>query len=321
MAETLYIEASDYEELEAVFGEADAGKRLDAALAERFPDLSRSRIQSIIEKGLIRPEGLAKNSRVKPGDAVRIVVNERIPLAAAPEDIEIDVVYEDEDVLVVNKVRGMAVHPAKGNLTGTLVNALLGRYDDPCAEGGLSGVNGQIRPGIVHRIDKNTSGLLVVAKNDASHAALAEQFAAHTITRRYFAIVPGGFREAEGTIDAPIGRDPKNRLKYAVTAEGGRRAVTHWRTLERLSGRFGTHTLLEIELETGRTHQIRVHLAHAGHPVLGDDLYGPARGFAACEGQYLHAGVLGFEHPSTKGRLVFESPLPPYFEGMLTKLR
>jgi len=193
-----------------------------------------------------------------------------------------------------------------------------------CASSGpgnsLSGVNGVIRPGIVHRIDKNTSGLLVITKNDAAHAALAEQFAAHTITRRYEAIVLGGFGEEEGTVDAPLGRDPKNRLKQTV-AGTGKRAVTHWRVAERLTGRYGIYSLLELSLETGRTHQIRAHMASIGHPVLGDDLYGAARGPGAREGQYLHAFELGFDHPAAGKRLLFESPLPPYFTDMLAKLR
>ena len=313
MADDLYAEASEYEERETVFGDSDAGKRLDTALAEHHPDLSRTRIQAILEKGLVKPSGFTKNTRVKPGDRIIITINERVPLTAAPEDIEIDVVYEDDDVIVVDKERGMVVHPAKGNISGTLVNALLGR------ERLLSQVNGQIRPGIVHRIDKNTSGLLVIAKNDTAHSSLAEQFAAHSITRKYTGLAISGFKEDEGTINARIGRDKKNRLKYAVV-EDGKEAVTHYRVTKRFSGRLGTYTLLELELETGRTHQIRVHMASIGHPLLGDDLYGPARGLAAGEGQYLHAGILGFDHPVSGERLVFESPLPGYFSVMLEKL-
>lgn len=314
MSEELFMEASEYEEREAVFGEEDAGKRLDTALAEKFPDLSRSRIQTILQNGHVYPEGLTKNTRVNAGDRIIITVAQRIPLEAAPEDIEISIVYEDDDVIVIDKERGMVVHPAKGNTTGTLVNALLGKSS-------LSGAGGDLRPGIVHRIDKNTSGLLVVAKNDAAHAALAEQFAAHSITRKYTAIVIGGFREESGTVDAPLGRDPKSRIKQAVLAFGGKTAITHWRVIERLDSRFGVFTLLELSLETGRTHQIRAHMAFIGHPVLGDDLYGPSRGLASGEGQYLHAGVLGFDHPTTEERLVFESPLPGYFTSMLEKLR
>ena len=318
MSDDLFIEVSEYEEREVVFGEEDAGKRLDAALAERFSDLSRTRIQNILENGLVKPEGFTKNTRIKEGDRISIIVNERVPLTAVPENIDINIIYEDDDVLVVDKERGMVVHPAKGNTKGTLVNALLGRFE--IGKEGLSKLNGNIRPGIVHRIDKNTSGLLVIAKNDVAHASLSEQFAAHDIMRKYIGISIGGYKENEGTIDAPIGRDRKNRLKQAVV-QGGKNAVTHWKAIERLSGHLGVYTLLELELETGRTHQIRVHLASIGHPILGDDLYGPSRGLAANEGQYLHAGVLGFDHPVTGERLMFESPLPPYFTKMLTKLK
>jgi 23S rRNA pseudouridine1911/1915/1917 synthase len=322
MTDDLFIEKSEYEERETVFTDSDTGKRLDAALAEHHPDLSRTRIQAIIEKGLVKPSGFTKNSRVKPGDRVIITVNERVPLAAAPEVIEIEVVYEDNDVLVVDKERGMVVHPAKGNVSGTLVNALLGRESISPSPGDplLSKVNGQIRPGIVHRIDKNTSGLLVVAKNDAAHSSLAEQFAAHTITRKYMGLVTGRLKEDVGTINARVGRDPRNRQKNAVVQDG-KEAVTHWRVIEVFSGRTGAFTLLEFELETGRTHQIRVHMTSIGHPLLGDDLYGKARGSHAGEGQYLHAGVLGFDHPVSGERLTFESPLPRYFIDMIERLR
>jgi pseudouridine synthase, RluA family len=318
MTDTLYVETSEYEEREAVFDDEDAGKRLDSALAERFPDLSRSRIQSLIENGLVEPSTFTKNSRIKSGDRIVITVNERKPLSAEPEAIDINVVYEDDDILVVDKARGMVVHPAKGNTSGTLVNALLAW--NPLGAGDLSALNGQIRPGIVHRIDKNTSGLLVVAKNDIAHTSLADQFAAHSIKRKYTGIVIGGLKEENGIINKPIGRDPKNRLKNAVVL-GGKHAVTHWEVLEHISGRQGVFTLLDIELETGRTHQIRVHMASIGHPILGDDLYGPSRGLAANEGQYLHAGILGFEHPTTGKSICFESPLPQYFETMLKKIQ
>ena len=327
MNDSLLIDSSEYEEREVVFGEEDEGKRLDAALAGRLPELSRNRIQSILESGNVSPAGLGKKTRVKRGDRVAIIINGRIPLTAAPEQIEIDVVYEDDDVAVVDKARGMVVHPGIGNTSGTLVNALLGRYALPengkavlNNEAMLSRINGGGRPGIVHRLDKNTSGLLVIAKTDAAHAGLAEQFAAHSVTRRYTAIAIGGIREDEGIVDAAIGRDPKNRLKKAVTPDG-KRAVTRFRVLERLSGRNGAFTLLELELETGRTHQIRVHMASLGFPILGDDVYGHGRGFAAGEGQYLHAGILGFDHPGSGLRMVFESSLPEYFANMLDRLR
>ena len=317
----ILINSGDFDEREIIFDKEDEGKRLDAALTDWLPDLSRSRIQSIIDAGLVRPEGLSKNTRVKAGDRVSIRINKQTALTAAPEDIEIDIVYEDEAVIVVDKARGMVVHPARGSLHGTLVNALLGRHSPAGAASALSGVSGSVRPGIVHRIDKNTSGLLVIAKTNAAHMALSAQFSAHSITRRYMAIVLGGFKNDEGTVDAPIGRDPNNRKKNAILPGRGRRAVTHWRVAERLPLRPHTCTLLELELETGRTHQIRVHMASIGHPVLGDDLYGAARGPAALEGQYLHACVLGFDHPATGERLEFQSPLPAYFEDMLTVLR
>ncbi|MDR3304562.1 MAG: RluA family pseudouridine synthase [Clostridiales Family XIII bacterium] len=317
MTDLLYVEGARSETRELRFGEESAGRRLDAAIAARCPDLSRSRVQSLIDEGNVGfstsawspgknlPPPLKKNYRVQSGDIIIITVHERIPLDVTPEDIDIDIVYEDGDLVVADKPRGMAVHPSKGNERGTLVNALLYRCE-------LSSINGVVRPGIVHRIDKNTSGLLVAAKNDRAHAALAAQLAAHTMTRRYAAIVYGGFSADEGTVDAPIGRDVKDRLRQAVRPDG-RRAVTHWRVSERL----GPYSLLELTLETGRTHQIRVHMAYIKHPLIGDDLYGPAKG----DGQYLHARTLGFVHPTTAEYLSFESPLPLYFLEMLRKLR
>ncbi|MDR0874641.1 MAG: RluA family pseudouridine synthase [Clostridiales Family XIII bacterium] len=328
MTDELYLETEETEEREAVFGDGDAGKRLDAAIAERFPDLSRSRVQELIASGGVRIAGKSgtpsKSARICPGDEIKITLYKRVPLNAMPEDIPLNIVYEDDDVIVIDKARGMVVHPARGNETGTVVNALLGHL----GEDALSCVNGAVRPGIVHRIDKNTSGLLVIAKNDLAHAGLAGQFHEHSIDRRYMAIAIGAFREEEGTIDAPLGRDPSNRLRQAVRREpGGRRAVTHWRVLERLgslpggAGNAGEYTLIELSLETGRTHQIRVHLAYISRPVLGDDLYGPAKGLVAGQGQYLHACALGFDHPRTGERLCFESAPPAYFREMLRKLK
>lgn len=328
MSDELYLETEESEEREAIFDEPDAGKRLDAAIAERFPDLSRSRVQELIASGGViyvgKPGKVNKSARIAAGDHIKITLYKRIPLNAEPEEIPLDIVYEDEELIVIDKVRGMVVHPARGNETGTLVNALLWHLGTEA----LAGVNGSVRPGIVHRIDKNTSGLLVIAKTDAAHAGLAEQFREHTIDRRYEAITIGTFKEEEGVIDAPIGRDPANRLRQAVRPEpGGRKAITRWRVLEHLgslpggAGNAGTYTLLELSLETGRTHQIRVHLAHISRPVLGDDLYGPAKGLAAGQGQYLHACILGFDHPGTGERLYFESRLPLYFQEMLAKLR
>ena len=327
MTNDLFLETDEVEEREAVFDSCDAGKRLDVAISEQFPDLSRSRVQEIIVSGGVCLQGktgkLSKSTRVEAGDRIIVTLFKRIPLKADPENIPIDIVYEDEDVIVVDKARGMVVHPARGNEDGTLVNALLWHFGTET----LSEVNGSTRPGIVHRIDKNTSGLLVVAKNDSAHMGLAEQFHEHTIDRKYLAISIGAFKEEKGTIDAPIGRDPGNRLKQAVLPGAGRGAVTHWNVAERLgslpggAGNAGEYTLLELSLETGRTHQIRVHLSYISRPVLGDDLYGPVKGLAAGQGQYLHARVLGFSHPRSGKRLCFESDPPEYFAEMLEKLR
>ena len=230
---------------------------------------------------------------------------------ALPEDIPLDIVYEDEDLLVVNKPKGMVVHPAAGNLTGTLVNALLAHCGDS-----LSGINGVVRPGIVHRIDKDTSGLLIVAKNDMAHQSLAAQIKEHSFTRVYEAIVYGNFKEDEGVVNAPIGRDARDRKKMTVTEKNSRNAVTHFRVLTR----YGEFTHLRLQLETGRTHQIRVHMAHLGHPVAGDPVYGPSKVIKALEGQCLHARVIGFVHPRTGEYLEFSSDLPKYFTAFIDKL-
>ena len=233
-------------------------------------------------------------------------------LDVKPQNIPLDIVYEDQDLLVVNKPKGMVVHPAAGNPDGTLVNALLFHCGDS-----LSGINGVIRPGIVHRIDKDTSGLLIVAKNDRAHQSLAEQIAVHSFTRIYNAVVYGIVKEEEGTVSAPIGRHPTDRKRMAVLSSGGREAVTHYRVLERFPG----FTLVECRMETGRTHQIRVHMAHIGHPVAGDPVYGPKKCITELQGQCLHARVIGFIHPATGEYLEFDSGLPPYFERFLEKLR
>ncbi len=295
--------------------EQDSGERMDTVLSGLLEDTSRSGIQKLIEKGMVSVNGTSvtvKKHKLKEGDLVEIRFESPTLLEASPEEIPLDIVYEDEDLLVVNKPKGMVVHPAPGNLTGTLVNGILYHCRD-----GLSSINGVVRPGIVHRIDKDTSGLLVVAKNDKSHQSLARQFAAHSITRAYRAIVYHNFTEEEGVVDAPIGRDPKNRLRMAVTEKNGKRAKTHFRVLER----FGRFTYIEAVLETGRTHQIRVHMAHIHHPLLGDELYGPKKSGVKTDGQMLHAKTLGFEHPSTGKYLEFDSPLPDSFEQVLEKLR
>jgi len=295
--------------------EQDAEERMDIVLPELLENTSRSSIQKLIEKGNVLVNGVpvtSKKYKLKEGDLVEVRIEDPTPLQAEPENIPLSIIYEDADLLVVNKPKGMVVHPAAGNWTGTLVNGIL--YH---CQGRLSSINGVIRPGIVHRIDKDTSGLLVVAKNDNSHQKLAEQFAAHTITRAYRAIVHNNFTEDEGVIDAPIGRDPKNRLRMAVTERNGKQAITHYKVLER----FGRFTYIEATLETGRTHQIRVHMAHINHPLLGDELYGPKKSPIKTNGQVLHAKTLGFLHPSSGEYIEFDSPLPEDFCEILNKLR
>lgn len=295
--------------------ESDAGERIDITLADLLTGVSRSGIQKLTEKGKIFVNGLpvtSKSYKLKEGDSVEIQFEEPVLLAAVPENLPIDIIYEDEDLIVVNKPKGMVVHPAPGNPSGTLVNGIL--YH---CRGRLSSINGVIRPGIVHRIDKDTSGLLVVAKNDNAHQKLAEQFAAHSITRLYRAIVHNNFSSDEGTVDAPIGRDPQNRLRMAVTEKNSKAARTHYKVLER----FGPFTYIEAVLETGRTHQIRVHMAYIKHPLLGDELYGPKKSFVKAQGQMLHAKVIGFNHPTRGEYVEFDSPLPDDFEQILEKLR
>lgn len=294
----------------------EPGLRLDKWLAQKLPDMTRSGVQNLIEKGLAfsGEKALTKNARLSPGDVVTITVPEPSSLNAEPEPIPLDIVYEDGDLLVVNKPKGMVVHPAPGNPNGTLVNALLYHCGDS-----LSGINGVARPGIVHRIDKDTSGLLIVAKNDFSHVRLAEQIKAHSFTREYSAVVYGRVKEDEGTVDQPIGRHPVERKKMAVLRDSAsaRNAVTHYRVIKR----FQDFTQLCLRLETGRTHQIRVHMAFLGHPVAGDPVYGPKKVITSLKGQCLHAGLIGFIHPRTGEYLEFNSPLPPYFTDFLGKLR
>lgn len=295
--------------------DGDAGTRMDAYLSSVTDNtLSRSFIQKLVAAGKVWVNGEVKEEKkykVKTGDLLEMQIPEPVKTEnALPEDIPLDIVYEDEDVAVINKPRGMVVHPAPGNETGTMVNALLYHFKD------LSSVGGVVRPGIVHRIDKDTSGLIMVAKNDKAHLSLSEQLKVHSITRAYQAVVWNNFKEDEGTVDAPIARDPKNRFRMAVT-EGGRRAVTHYRVLER----YGAFTLIECRLETGRTHQIRVHMAYRKHPLLGDALYGPEKNPYGAQGQMLHAKVLGFDHPTTGERMVFECEPPAEFSRVLERLR
>ena len=288
--------------------------RIDLVLSLLLSETSRSFIQKLIEGGSMTINGqvcTSKKYKVSEGDVVEINIPEPQKPAIEAENIPLDIVYEDDDVLVVNKPRGMVVHPAVGNYSGTLVNALMFHCEDS-----LSSINGVIRPGIVHRIDKDTSGLLMVAKNNKAHESLSRQLAEHTITRKYRALVYNNFNEDEGTVDAPIGRDPKNRLRQAVIYENSKRAVTHWRVMER----FGKYTLVEAELETGRTHQIRVHMAYINHPLVGDLLYGPKKQTLFKDGQLLHAGILGFIHPSTGEYMEFSRPLPDEFSQVIARL-
>ena len=295
--------------------EENQSTRIDSVLSLLLPETSRSFIQKLIEGGNLRLNGdviTSKKYKLRAGDRVEITLPPPEKLSVEPEDIPLDIVYEDSDVLVVNKPKGMVVHPAAGNYTGTLVNAVMYHCGDR-----LSSINGVIRPGIVHRIDKDTSGLLMLAKNDAAHESLSKQLAEHSITRRYKALVYNNFAEDSGTVDAPLGRDPKNRLKRAVTEQNSKRAVTHWKVTER----FGKYTLIEAKLETGRTHQIRVHMAYIKHPLVGDRVYGPAKQSLARDGQMLHAEVLGFVHPKTGEYMEFRQPLPTEFRNLLERLR
>ena len=290
------------------------GERADAALARLCPELSRSAAQKLLEDGLVTRNSLPvkKNEKLTEGDTLEVELPEVQPVDILPENIPLDIVYEDEDVLVINKPKGLVVHPAAGHWTGTLVNGLMYHCKDS-----LSGINGQLRPGIVHRIDMDTSGLLIVAKNDMAHQALAQQLQDHSLSRTYVCIVVGGIKQDSGTIDAPIGRHPTDRKKMAVTERNSKNAVTHWEVLERFSG----YTLVQCRLETGRTHQIRVHLAWRNHPILGDAVYGSKQPELGQSSQCLHARELTFRHPRTGQPVTVSCPLPDYFEEVLKKLR
>ena len=292
----------------------DVGTRIDVFLAENMEDLSRSGVQKLIDEGMITLNGgkTKANYKLREKDIIDVTVPEVKEVEILPEDIPLDILYEDADVIVVNKPQGMVVHPAPGHTSGTLVNALMFH----CGED-LSGINGEKRPGIVHRIDKDTSGVLMIAKNDMAHQSLAAQLAEHSITRKYNAVVYNGFNEDEGTVNKPIGRNPQDRKKMAVTEKHSRHAVTHYRVIERME----KFTLIEAQLETGRTHQIRVHMTYIGHPLLGDPVYGPKKQPVSLEGQALHARVLGFIHPRPGEYMEFEAPLPPHFEALLERLR
>lgn len=296
-----------------IVNEGENGLRLDKAVSVLCNDLSRSAAQSLIDDGCVLVNGKQSNKKaiVKTGDEISVELPEPKALNIEAEDIPLDIVYEDEHLLVVNKPKGMVVHPAAGNYSGTLVNALLKHCGDS-----LSGINGVIRPGIVHRIDKDTSGLLIVAKNDVAHRCLAEQIKEHSFTRVYNTVVVGNIKDDSGTIDAPIGRHPKDRKKQAVTDKNSKNAVTHFEVIKRFNG----FTLLRVKLETGRTHQIRVHMSYRGNPVAGDVVYGNPKKTYGLEGQCLHAAVIGFVHPVSGEYLEFESELPDYFKEFLRRI-
>ncbi len=291
------------------------GRRVDKVLSEYFSDYSRSFIRKLFDDDLILVNG--KKSKpgynIKSGDVLDISVPDPVDMQIVPENIPLDIIYEDDDVILVNKPKGMVVHPAPGHYSGTLVNGLMYHFGDS-----LSGINGEIRPGIVHRIDMDTTGVLVVCKNDNAHRALSEQLHEHSITRKYYAIVHGNIAVDDGTVDAPIGRSPKDRKKMAVNTKNGRRAVTHYHVLERFGGKY---TYIECQLETGRTHQIRVHMSSLGHPIVGDEVYGPKKCPFKLQGQTLHAGVLGFIHPSTGKYVEFTADLPDYLKKLISILR
>ena len=293
--------------------EETAGDRIDKFLAEQCEELSRSFLQKLIRSGgiSVNEKPVKASFKVSEGDLITFEVPKAVEPEILPEDIPLDILYEDHDVILVNKPKGMVVHPAAGHYSGTLVNALL--YH--CRED-LSGINGVLRPGIVHRIDMDTTGVLIACKNDLSHNAIAAQLKEHSITRRYQAIVHGTIRDDEGIVDAPIGRHPQERKKMCINYQNGKTAVTHYRVLKR----FRNFTHIECRLETGRTHQIRVHMASIGHPLLGDAVYGPARCPYKLQGQTLHAQVLGFIHPRTGEYMEFSAPLPEYFAELLHKL-
>lgn len=289
-------------------------ERLDKYLSVIFPEQSRSFFQKLIkeEHVSVNEKHEKANYRLKPEDVVTVEIPDAVETPILPENIPLDILYEDDDVLIVNKPKGMVVHPSAGHYTGTLVNAIMYHCKDS-----LSGINGEIRPGIVHRIDMDTTGSLIVCKNDESHVAVAEQIKEHSVTRRYRGIVCGVVREDEGTIHAPIGRHPVERKKMAINERNGKDAITHYKVLER----FHNYTYMEFELETGRTHQIRVHMASIGHPLLGDAVYSSGRSPYKLQGQTLHAMTIGFIHPRTKEYLEVSAPLPEYFEKILRDLR
>ena len=292
----------------------DQQMRLDKYLAEQFPEQTRSYLQRLIKEGQVLVNGKSVKSgyQLLKGDEVSVSIPEPKELDVEPQKMDLDIVYEDEDVILINKPKGMVVHPAPGHTTDTLVNGLLYHCKD-----NLSGINGVARPGIVHRIDRDTTGILIVCKNDMAHNSIAAQLKEHSINRRYRALVHGNIKEDKGTVEGPIGRHPVDRKKMAINERNGKPAVTHYTVLER----FGNYTLIECVLETGRTHQIRVHMTSIGHPLVGDEVYGPAKCPFKLQGQCLHAMVLGFVHPRTREYMEFSADIPEYFEELLRKLR
>lgn len=295
----------------------DVGTRLDQFLSERLEDRSRSYIQKIIKGGaiLVNEKATKANYKLRLNDAVTVTIPEAEEMSIEAENIPLNIVYEDDDLIVVNKPQGMVVHPAPGHYNGTLVNGLLHHFD-----GNLSGINGVKRPGIVHRIDKDTSGLLIICKNDLAHQSIAAQLKEHSITRKYQAIVYHNFKEDDGKVEGPIGRHPVDRKKMSINYKNGKDAISHYKVLDR----YGNFSLVEVSLETGRTHQIRVHMTSIGHPLLGDPVYGPVTKGAAksfrLDGQMLHAKIIGFKHPRTGEYLEFNSELPEHFTRVLNKL-
>jgi 23S rRNA pseudouridine1911/1915/1917 synthase len=303
----------DGEKLERFIVDASLeDERIDKYLSTCMENLSRSYLQKLVKSGqvTVNQKPVKSNYRLKENDAIELIIPKAIEPQILPEDLALDIVYEDDDFLIVNKPKGMVVHPAPGHFSGTLVNGLMAHCKDS-----LSGINGVLRPGIVHRIDMDTTGLLVVCKNDKAHNEIAAQLKVHSISRTYHAIVHGRVKEVEGTINAPIGRCPNNRLKMAVNYKNGKDAVTHYKVLEY----FKDYTYLECRLETGRTHQIRVHMSSIHHPLLGDTIYG-GKAVTGSSGQVLHAKTLGFIHPTTKEYVEFDSELPEYFKNLLEKL-
>ena len=302
------------EEFKAEYTPGEELLRIDRFLGSRLEQVSRSYLQKLVKEGAVLVNGKPVKSsyKVENGDWIRLEIPDAVEPEIEAEEMDLDILYEDSDIILINKPKGMVVHPAAGHYSGTLVNGLMAHCKDE-----LSGINGVMRPGIVHRIDMDTTGVLIVCKNDKAHNAIAEQLKVHSSTRKYYAIVHGVLKEDTGTVNAPIGRHPVDRKKMSINEKNGKEAVTHYRVLRR----FRRFTFVECQLETGRTHQIRVHMASIGHPLLGDQVYGPAKvPFSGLQGQTLHAGVLGIIHPSTGEYMEFTAPLPDYFEAVLKKL-